>query len=381
MGTKNYQKINNFFSLSYNQNRIFGLDLLRAFSILVVMSIHGQWFVSENIRHIQQHFLVDGVAIFFILSGFLVGNILIKDFSVQKISFKIILSFWVKRWLRTLPVYYLCLSFLICISIVFLPNFRWQEKIIYYLFLQNLNRGLPSFYPETWSLCVEEWFYFIIPLFLLSIHLLLQLNNKQTFLITILFFLFLTIYLRIIVYLEYENKQLYFEAIRYQVFMRLDGILYGFLGAWISYYYKKIWIKYKYLGLYAGLFIFFMEKFNFISYYILLGDWYWVFCFNIFSLEILLILPYLSEWKKCKGYLAKFITYTSILSYSLYLVHFALVKEWLVMPKVRNYYDIPFIPYFLEAFILYWVGSYVISFIVYKYYEYPIIEWRNKKCI
>ena len=60
-------------SLKINfENRVFGLDLIRAFAILMVVYIHGQNFLSPIIDvKIYENFYVDGVTIFFVLSGFL----------------------------------------------------------------------------------------------------------------------------------------------------------------------------------------------------------------------------------------------------------------------------------------------------------------------
>ena len=54
--------------------------------------------------------LINGVELFFVLSGFLIGGILIKTFQKDNsFGIKTISNFWIRRWFRTLPNYDLIL--------------------------------------------------------------------------------------------------------------------------------------------------------------------------------------------------------------------------------------------------------------------------------
>ena len=100
-----------------------------------------------------------GVELFFALSGFLIGRLLITlaEGGVTPLR---IGRFWARRWLRTLPLYYvvwLAMSWRFGL-------WHWRDL----LFLQN-------FYPEqgqalvvSWSLVMEEFFYLLFPLFLFA---------------------------------------------------------------------------------------------------------------------------------------------------------------------------------------------------------------------
>ena len=68
-----------FFSLNTGHSRIFGLDLLRAIAILFVVIGHSSILAPEHIKPIIRLITLDGVAIFFVLSGFLIGGILIRQ--------------------------------------------------------------------------------------------------------------------------------------------------------------------------------------------------------------------------------------------------------------------------------------------------------------
>lgn len=60
--------------ISISPNRIYGLDILRALAILFVVIGHGEYLMPYA-RYKYVNFLVfEGVSIFFVLSGFLIGE-------------------------------------------------------------------------------------------------------------------------------------------------------------------------------------------------------------------------------------------------------------------------------------------------------------------
>lgn len=62
------------FKIEIDSNRIFGLDILRAFAILFVIYKHAANYVPSSVKSIYTIFSLDGVSIFFVLSGFLIGK-------------------------------------------------------------------------------------------------------------------------------------------------------------------------------------------------------------------------------------------------------------------------------------------------------------------
>ncbi|MHC5768257.1 MAG: acyltransferase family protein, partial [Nostoc sp.] len=69
------------------KNRIYGLDILRAMAILFVVYGHGYNLVRGYVnKKLYNSITFDGVSIFFVLSGFLIGGILLKI--VNKTSFE-----------------------------------------------------------------------------------------------------------------------------------------------------------------------------------------------------------------------------------------------------------------------------------------------------
>jgi peptidoglycan/LPS O-acetylase OafA/YrhL len=104
---------------------------------------------------------VTGVEFFFALSGFLIGGILL-DLRPTAANLG---TFVLRRWFRTLPVYYLALLVFLAFPLEFnrgAPGEPWQ----YFVFLQNVT-SYPKFFSVSWSLAIEEWFYLLLPLCLL----------------------------------------------------------------------------------------------------------------------------------------------------------------------------------------------------------------------
>src|SRR3954452_6127505 len=83
--------------------RVYGLDILRAMAILLVVFGHSAVYFGYDAYHWPR--LGDGVSLFFVLSGYLIGRILFK--TIEKgFDFKDLVGFWFRRWMRTLPVYF-----------------------------------------------------------------------------------------------------------------------------------------------------------------------------------------------------------------------------------------------------------------------------------
>jgi peptidoglycan/LPS O-acetylase OafA/YrhL len=138
-----------------HKQRSFGLDLIRAVAISMVLIAHG---VSLHGVPLLGD-LTSGVDLFFVLSGFLIGRIYFQSSSRSGFS---LLGFWRARWWRTLPPYLAALA--LSWALALHPGIRppLEIRATYLLFLQNYT-GIFGFTPS-WSLCVEEHFYLLLPL-------------------------------------------------------------------------------------------------------------------------------------------------------------------------------------------------------------------------
>lgn len=89
--------------------RLCGLDLLRAAAIVLVLMTHYSGFVSGHATFgILGKVGWAGVDLFFVLSGYLIGNqLLAPSARGEALSLKV---FFMRRLLRTLPNYYVVLA-------------------------------------------------------------------------------------------------------------------------------------------------------------------------------------------------------------------------------------------------------------------------------
>ena len=101
---------------------------------------------------------VYGVELFFVLSGYLIGGILLRMAALRP-GWRGWLVFMLRRWLRTLPLYFLWLAVL---ALAWPPADDLPGHLLRYATLtQNLWRTMPDdgWFAVSWSLTIEEWFY------------------------------------------------------------------------------------------------------------------------------------------------------------------------------------------------------------------------------
>ena len=136
-----------------------GLDGIRAFSVGLVMVAHA------GFGHIIPGGL--GVTIFFVLSGFLITNLLISEW--ENSGALSIRNFYVRRYLRLTPELYLYLLFVVAAGLI-LSNINWMDVIAPAFYFANYAKifkwtSETSLFPvgHFWSLAIEEHFYIVMP--------------------------------------------------------------------------------------------------------------------------------------------------------------------------------------------------------------------------
>ncbi|TGL35286.1 acyltransferase [Leptospira koniambonensis] len=195
------------FLFSKNESEVPALNGLRALSIFLVILFHLGILKTDNdvIKSICQN-LRTGVDLFFMLSGFLIyGGLLDENERSSKIDLK---TFYLKRTLRIMPAYYLC----ILVGYI-------QSRHTYKLFekIQNptpdqiiahesLGKALSNswgdvlyisnYFPDRlfnygWSLSIEEQFYLIVPSLCLFILFKLSNTTRRILIISVFFIPFL----------------------------------------------------------------------------------------------------------------------------------------------------------------------------------------------
>lgn len=110
-----------------------------------------------------------GVDVFFVLSGFLITGILLRNLNHPRYY----RNFYIRRALRILPLYWCYLTLIfgprIALALSGAPTPPSAgPPWVYYLFVSNLYFVSIASFPDslldmTWSLCIEEQFYLIFP--------------------------------------------------------------------------------------------------------------------------------------------------------------------------------------------------------------------------
>ncbi|MBC6606478.1 acyltransferase [Hymenobacter sp. BT188] len=212
--------------MTSNSTRIYGFDVLRATAVLMVVLGHSLSYLPSQAAGLLGWLIFDGVTMFFVLSGLLIGGILIKALEGGDLRPRVLLIFWGRRWMRTLPPYFLVLAVLMVLRPF---EVEWPAIAKYWVFLQNFRNPHPPFFAEAWSLSVEEWFYLLIPL---AIFLLVKVGRQgvgKAVLVASLVVLVLVTAYRYYKYLHIPSPATYDwdNQFRKIVITRLDSLVYG----------------------------------------------------------------------------------------------------------------------------------------------------------
>lgn len=352
-------------------SRIFGLDIVRTCAILLVVLGHGGFILDNTILEDFPYFsMIDGVTIFFVLSGFLIGNILLIEINkFEKFKISDLLTFWKRRWFRTLPNYYLILllNFLV-VKYGIIKEDISQFNFKFLFFSQNFKSPFFGFFWESWSLSVEEWFYIITPI--LVFFLLKIIKPKYSFLISTLIMIVLPLIYRFYIYNPTIDHFWWDVTVRKTVLCRLDSIGYGLLLAWIYYYYSNFWEKIKIPSFLIGvLLIAFILNFEQEA----KTHYKQIIYFSLTPLSVMFLLPLSESYKKASGFFAKSIEHISKISYSIYLIHLALIAE-----VIRDNFPPQGGIDGIIKYVAYLTITIVVSSLLYKYFEKPIMNLRDK---
>lgn len=366
--------------------RNLGLDIIRSLAILLVLVCHTLGMFFSKYDNQMGFMYVTGylaVELFFVLSGFLIGKILIREV-YENGSVQVLKRFYLRRWLRTLPVYYLVVAILI---MFFNKRLSWETLF----FLQNFKEEALGFMPVSWSLTIEEWFYVLIPLVFIAIGYFLKGKSKGKgiiFVASCLIIIILEMFVRYKIVLSTER--VWDFGVRKQVFLRLDSLVIGVLLAGIRIYFKKFYdflskpliaitasAGFLYFGgyyLYCRIIEQKVDSDNFSK----------IVLFSIVSICIAVMIPYfessyLINNKLSKKKIAKVIEFISVTSYSVYLIHFDIYIYYsnVYNKMVAKLYMYSF-PANLALCIFAQISTYFVAYGLYKFFEIPILSMRDR---
>jgi peptidoglycan/LPS O-acetylase OafA/YrhL len=214
-----------------SSKRIANLDLIRAMAICAVVIYHTVQMVGRDgfvslstFTHVGQY----GVDLFFVLSGFLIGNLywyeLVENGRVD------IKRFILRRLLRTYPPY------LIALVLSFIPvwiNRHQSFDFGYLFFFQNYYDRIP-FFLISWSLCIEEHFYILLPFVLFFVQ---KLKPRQA-LLTLLALAIVPLLLRLL--LVSFNNNFSFGYYLTATHFRFEGLILGVAASHAFTYFPNI---------------------------------------------------------------------------------------------------------------------------------------------
>jgi|CXWL01.1.fsa_nt_gi peptidoglycan/LPS O-acetylase OafA/YrhL len=355
--------------------RIKQLDVLRGIAIWLVLGRHQPFnetysgFGASFFKLLGQVGWI-GVDLFFVLSGFLVSGLLFKEYQVSgKINLWL---FLIRRGFKIYPAYYFLIFFTIIFYFVFL-HYLIPVRVIWeqFLFLQNYFVLL---WGHTWSLAVEEHFYFLVGLFLF-----LCAKKKLTDPFKIIGFAFFLIalgclFLRLLNCVSYGIGVFVPQTHLFLTHLRIDSLMFGVLLAYLHHFHylrfkqfivaNKKRIVFLSCAVLSPVFMFdlsttpFIYTFGLTLNYLALGGFLVVFLYCI-------------EIKEGKfNLLAKI----GINSYSIYLWHFPII-QWIILP-MTDFIGVSNISLFV-LMMIYFLFTIFIGIYMAKLIEVPFLKYRD----
>ncbi len=261
-----------------------------------------------------------GLELFFVLSGFLIGGLLIERVLAGHLrTWGDLAHFWGRRWLRTLPLYYLFLFIYYFYEHGDLNLLQGHLKFVF--FLQNFASRGSDFFRLAWSLCVEEHFYVFFPL-LCFILARWSSRSLRGFLAASALFLLIPLLLRVAVPADNELSDFDWK-LRQVTLLRLDSLIYGVGMAFVFKLLPRVWDRLRSSPTFGFLLIAGASLWLYIDYPSLFGSrWVQVFYYPLTGLGFALVLPWFYAMKRPSSpRVAAAVTYLSTISYSLYLSH------------------------------------------------------------
>ena len=351
------------------------IDGLRAIAIIFVLCFHLNLNIFNNL--FSGGFI--GVDIFFVVSGYLITGLLLKNFDESK-SIKL---FYLKRARRLLPAYYVVIFISIIFSYFYLVSSYFKEfsgsVISATALISNIFFAIKSNYFDaqyflkpllhTWSLSVEFQFIIFYPLFLY--YCLKYFDEKK---IIYLFFFLIILNLLFVqfggnlqfAYPYLEQNIQFFNPPKVGTFFYSTSRIWEFLFGAIFYFLRKKKIGdikiFYYLGFFIILFslFFFSKQIENPSFNNLLP-----------VIGTCLILLNGKKDNIVKKILSlKYLVFVGLISYSLYLVHFPIISfSHYIFAE-----EISINSYYVKIIII--SLSFFLSVISWQYIEKP---FRNKK--
>jgi peptidoglycan/LPS O-acetylase OafA/YrhL len=352
--------------------RRIGLDVLRSIAVLCVVVAHGlpllfpQW---NSERQIFRWFVVAGdvgVDIFFALSGFLIGAIVLRQLP-QLSAWPAVRRFWARRWLRTLPAAYV--SALVVWFIAAPRDVGGYLRSIFFVATVNPYQ-VPTELGFWWSLGAEEAFYLLAPLVL---YVLLQrMRAVPAFVTTLVAIAATALCVRTILVLLLPADIA--GNVSFAIYARLDSMMWGVLLAllrvhrhhwygWIAQYGAPVGLVVGATGI-----MLLLDAPRWIAASIIGGH-------MATTIGAALLIPAMERWSTLGGtWRDGVVRGMALISYSVYLYHSMWeqrVHGW--FGSATNWSE------WLRNAAVYLAGTLVLALLSYRLVEVPVLRWRDEK--
>lgn len=315
-----------------------------------------------------------GVNFFFVLSGFLITYLLIKE---KKRNGKIhIVNFWIRRVLRIWPLYFACVFY----GFVIFPYTKIMAggqpaetaNIWYYLgFISNfdyINKGLPDSpgLGVLWSVAIEEQFYLVWPV-------ILSLFAVRKFWIPLV-----TILVGSLVFRAFNDVYKLHEM---HTLSCIGDMALGGLGAWLIL--ERTWFAEKMRNVprwvIVTMYVAFAFVFLFRDEYLLSNYWIRVFERLLISSIMLFIILEQCYAKNSFYKMGNFKTVSrlGLVTYGLYCLHFIIVSLVVGLSKKLGTNTSTWQVILMEPAVSL-VLTIIVSFISFRYFETPFLKLKEK---
>ncbi len=353
------------------KGRRFGLDVLRAIAVMCVVVAHFtplvfvEWSSNRDIFRWLVYLGAVGVDIFFALSGYLIGGILLRTLA-RMYDFAVVSRFWMRRWLRTLPAAYVSAVVMWAIA----PPLDVYDYLASIFFVGTINPyHISKEIPFWWSLGAEEVFYVLFPLLIYLFFK--KLPQYRAFAAAIILVAVVSIINRLVI--PQIIEQLYWKSIDFLIYARLDSMIWGVLVAWVRIA-RPAWFarvaQYGYAPgvalLWCGVMLS-LDRYRWPLITVLFGHMF-------ITIGAALILPAIEAlttlgWRL----LDRVVAWIALISYSLYLYHvmMAIFLE-------RAFYPATTWPILGALFCGYIALTFGAAALSYYLVEAPVLRWRNR---
>ena len=371
-------------------------DGVRGLAILLVVFYH---YIYGAVEHdsgalagmIRTGFSLSwsGVDLFFVLSGFLIGGILMR----QHGSGNYFKTFYIRRVCRIVPLYFAWLIlFLILAAVIATANdASWSAALFnreiphfsrwgYFLFLQNFATAKTGVFGSawlapTWSLAVEEQFYLLLPLLLWFVR-----PNKR--LPVLIFLIALVPALRTFFFLFHSSVYVYVLLP-----CRADALLLGVLCAYLvrdprhfaTLQRHRWWLVIAFLILLTGIggltnYIRGRDamSFSFNSFEMVTFGFTWIAMFYACLLLLVATGPIARLFR------TRLLCHFGLIAYGMFLMHMAVnsITHGVLLGKSAEITNFSDLAVTALAFLVTW-GLALLSW---KFFEQPIIRWGHSFC-